>query len=114
MTTSSTTFIYNDTEFAVQAAGSAWDITRKLADGSSAVVGSSLFTGVPPEAAAERARALIKAAYPVGVKTIGPDVAHPNLIGDLKIVGPDISHANFINWAQDSTSFPSAVPAAQR
>lgn len=108
------TFAYNDTEFAVQAAGSAWDITRKLADGGSAVVGTGLFAGVPPAAAVERAQALIKAAYPVGVKTIGPDVAHPNLIGDLKIVGPDINHANFVNWAQDSTSFPSVVPAAQR
>lgn len=114
MTTPSTSFIYNDTEFTVQPAGNAWDITRRLADGSSAMVGSNLFTGLTAEAAFERAHVLIKTAYPVGVKTVGPDVAHPNLIGDLKIVGPDVSHANFVNWDQGSTSFPSTAPAAQR
>ena len=42
----------------------------------------------------------------VGVKSVGPDVTHPNTIGDLKIVGPDVTHPNFIYWNKDSTSCP--------
>ncbi len=110
-----TTLIYNDTEFSVEASDDAWNITRKLPDGRNAVVGSRLFVGLNAADAIERARGLIHAAFPVGVKTIGPDVAHPNLVGDLKIVGPDISHANFANWERDSSSFPAVVePAARR
>lgn len=100
------TFKYNDTEFAVTAAGHGWDITRKLPNGSEALVGAGLFTGVAPSEAQTKALALVKAIYPVGIKVIGPDVAHPNMIGDLKIVGPDVTHPNFIYWDKDSVSFP--------
>jgi hypothetical protein len=37
---------------------------------------------------------------------VGPDVNHPNTIGDLKIVGPDVTHPNFIYWNKDSVSCP--------
>jgi hypothetical protein len=100
------TFKYNDTEFAVTAAGQAWDITRTLPGGGAALVGAGLFAGAPPSAAQDKALALVKAIYPVGIKVVGPDVAHPNMIGDLRIVGPDVTHPNFIYWDQDSASFP--------
>jgi Zn-dependent alcohol dehydrogenase len=100
------TFKYNDMEFAVTAAGQAWDITRTLPNGSAAMVGAGLFAGMGPADALARALALVKAIYPVGIKVVGPDVAHPNMIGDLRIVGPDVTHPNFIYWDQDSASFP--------
>ena len=100
------TFIYNDTEFSVAAAGPAWDIGRVQPGGGFATVGAGLFAGLPAAEAEAKALALVKAIYPVGVKTVGPDVAHPNLIGDLKIVGPDVAHPNFIYWDKDSSSFP--------
>ena len=62
------------------------------------------FTVAPRGAA--RAMALIKTIFPVGIKSVGPDVAHPNTIGDLKIVGPDVTHPNFIYWNKDSVSCP--------
>jgi hypothetical protein len=103
------TFNYNDMEFAVaQAAGqqSRWDISCKKPDGSSAFVGAGLFEGLPENEAEARARSLVKSILPVGIKIVGPDVTHPNLIGDLKIVGPDVTHPNFIYWDKDSSSFP--------
>jgi hypothetical protein len=100
------TFIYNDTEFSVAPAGTVWDISRKDAGGKSALVGAGLFSGLAPADAEARALALVKSIYPVGVRTVGPDVAHPNTIGDLKIVGPDVSHPNFIYWDKDSSSCP--------
>jgi hypothetical protein len=51
----------------------------------------------------------VKSVYPVGVRVVGPDVAHPNKIGDLKIVGPDVTHPNFIYWDKDSASFPKSL-----
>lgn len=101
-----TTILYNDTEFSLVPAGMAWDIARKLPDGNSALVGAGLFPGVAAEAAEARALTLVKAIYPVGVRSVGPDVTHPNMIGDLKIVGPDVAHPNFIYWDKDSTSCP--------
>ena len=101
-----TSFIYNDTEFSVTAAGSAWDISRTDANGKTALIGTGLFAGVATADAEVRAQALVKSIVPVGVKTVGPDVTHPNMIGDLKIVGPDVTHPNFIYWDRDSTSFP--------
>jgi hypothetical protein len=99
-------FTYNDMEFAVAAAGQAWDIVRTLPGGASAVVGTGLFPGTTATDAAARARALVKAIYPVGVRIVGPDVAHPNMIGGLRIVGPDVTHPNFIYWDKDSVSCP--------
>jgi hypothetical protein len=100
------TFLYNDIEFSLVPSGDAWDISRKGANGASALVGSGLFAGLAADAAALRAQALVKTIYPVGVRTIGPDVTHPHLVGDLKIVGPDVTHPNFIYWDKDSSSPP--------
>jgi hypothetical protein len=99
------TFTYNDIEFTIAKAGNGWEIARKLADGRSAQVGAGLFPGVPDGEAEARAYSLVKTVFPVGVKSVGPDVAHPNMVGDLKIVGPDVAHPNFIYWNKDSTSF---------
>jgi hypothetical protein len=99
-------FKYNDMEFVLAASGTAWDILRQLPAGATAVVGTGLFAGSAVADAQAKGLALVKAIYPVGVKIVGPDVAHPNLIGDLKIVGPDVTHPNFINWDKDSASFP--------
>ena len=41
-----TTFVYNETEFLLQAAGNAWDIARTLPDGGTALVAAGLFDGV--------------------------------------------------------------------
>jgi len=103
------TFTYNDTEFTVAAAGQSWDITRKLPNGSAALVGTGLFAGAAAADAQAKALALVKSIYPVGTKIVGPDVAHPNMIGDLKIVGPDVTHPNFIYWDKDSASFPAQL-----
>lgn len=100
------TFIYNDTEFSVTPAGTAWDVSRKDVGGKMALVGAGLYPGLAAADAEVRALALVKSIYPVGVRTVGPDVTHPNMIGDLKIVGPDVSHPNFIYWDKDSSSCP--------
>lgn len=100
------TFKYNDMAFTVQAAGAAWDILRVLPGGTTAVVGTGLFAGAAVADAQARGQTLVKAIYPCGIKVVGPDVAHPNMIGDLRIVGPDVTHPNFIHWDKDSASFP--------
>lgn len=97
------TFVYNDMSFTVQAAGAGWDILRQ-AGGGQALLGAGLFPGATESEAEARARALVRTVHPVGVRCVGPDVAHPNTIGDLKIVGPDVSHPNFIHWNKDSAS----------
>jgi hypothetical protein len=99
------TIIYNDMEFSIAKSGNGWEISRKLPGGTSALVGAGLFAGLADADAEARATALVKTIYPVGIKSVGPDVAHPNMVGDLKIVGPDVSHPNFIYWNKDSTSF---------
>ncbi len=97
---------YNDIQFQVVPNGAAWDITYQLAKGGSAVAGTGLFAGIPEGEASTRALALIKTIFPVGVRSVGPDVNHPHRIGDLKIVGPDVTHPNFIYWTKDTTSCP--------
>ena len=77
----------------------------------SRVIGAVLvFRDITAEFAANQAvnesTALIKTIFPVGIKSVGPDVGHPNTIGDLKIVGPDVTHPNFIYWNKDSVSCP--------
>jgi hypothetical protein len=99
-------FIYNDTEFLLAANDSGWDIKRKLAGGGEAIVATGVFPGMAANDAGIRALALVKAIYPVGIRIVGPDVAHPTRIGDLKIVGPDVTHPNFIYWDKDSVSCP--------
>ena len=97
---------YNDTQFSVEPRGERWDITYALPNGSRAIAGTGLFAGLTEGEARMRALALIKTIFPVGIKSVGPDVSHPNTIGDLKIVGPDVTHPNFIYWNKDSVSCP--------
>jgi hypothetical protein len=76
-------FTYNDMPFSVEKRDQRWDILTTLANGKTAVVGAGLFGGLSEADASARALALIKTIYPVGIKTVGPDVTHPNTIGDL-------------------------------
>lgn len=99
------TVIYNDIEFSIDKAGSAWNITRRLPNGATAVVGAGLFADLSDADAEKRAQALVATIFPVGIRIVGPDVNHPNMIGDLKIIGPDVAHPNFIYWNKASTSF---------
>jgi len=100
---------YNDMQFSVEPSGDRWDITYQLPSGASALAGAGIFPGLPEAEAASRALALIKTIFPVGVKSVGPDVNHPNRIGDLKLVGPDVTHPNFIYWDKDSVSSPKTL-----
>ena len=99
-------FTYNDMDFVAENIQGRWNVSYKKPDGKSAYVGAGLFEGVPENEIDGKLRALIRAIFPVGIKSVGPDVAHPNLIGDLKIVGPDVTHPNFIYWDKESSSFP--------
>jgi hypothetical protein len=97
---------YNDMQFSVEPRGDCWDITYQASNGSKGMAGAGLFAGLTEDEAEARALALIKTIFPVGIKTVGPDVSHPNTIGDLKIIGPDVTHPNFIYWNKDSVSCP--------
>lgn len=97
-------FTYNDIEFSIATTGTGWNISRKLANGETAQVGAALFGTLSYRDAIAQAEALIRIIYPVGVKIIGPDVAHPNLVSGMKIIGPDVAHPNFINWPANTTS----------
>ncbi|MEI7613947.1 MAG: hypothetical protein WCK63_13665 [Betaproteobacteria bacterium] len=99
-------FTYNDMEFSVDSVNGRWDITLTKPDGKTAWIGAGLFSGTPESEIEDKARSLIKTIFPVGIRIVGPDTAHPNLIGDLKIVGPDVTHPNFIYWDKESSSFP--------
>lgn len=103
------TLTYNDMTFTVAPRGDRWDISYALPNGSSAIAGAGLFEGLAEAEAAARALALVKTIFPVGIKSVGPDVAHPNTIRDLKIVGPGVAHPNFIYWDKDSVSCPKQV-----
>jgi len=100
------TYTYNDMQFTVEPGGAGWDISYRLPNGASAVAGTGLFPGLGESEAGARALELIRTVFPVGVRSVGPDVLHPNTIGDLKIVGPDVAHPNFIYWNKDSVSCP--------
>ncbi|MFI5284302.1 MAG: hypothetical protein ACHQ0J_14390 [Candidatus Dormibacterales bacterium] len=100
------TFVYNDIRFEVRQDGERWNITYTLPNGSSGVAGAGLFAGLSEGEARPRALALMKTIFPVGVKSVGPDVTHPNRIGDLKIIGPNVTHPNFVYWDKDSVSRP--------
>jgi hypothetical protein len=103
-------FTYNDLIFSVEKSGNGWDITYKSTPAAApAFAGTGLFQDVPEGEVEAKAKTLVKTMFPVGVKSIGPDVAHPNMIGDLKIIGPDITHPNFIYWNKDSTSPPKVL-----
>ena len=100
------TISYNDMQFSVEKRGDRWDITYALPSGKGAVAATGLFGGLPESEVEAKALALIKTIFPVGIRSVGPDVMHPNTIGDLKIVGPDVTHPNFIYWNKDSVSCP--------
>lgn len=100
------TFTYNDMRFTLEPNGDRWDLTYAQPNGTTATAGAGLFAGLQESEASARALALVKTIFPVGVLSVGPDVNHPNTIGDLKIVGPDVTHPNFIYWNQDSVSCP--------
>jgi hypothetical protein len=99
-------FTYNDMEFSVEKAQDRWDISCRKSDGKAALVAAGLFAGLAESEAEAKAKALVRTMLPVGVRSVGPDVAHPALIGDMKLVGPDVTHPNFIYWDKDSSSFP--------
>ncbi|BDU77538.1 hypothetical protein [Mesoterricola sediminis] len=101
-----TPFTYNDMTFSLEARDGKWDLvcTREGAAGAYAAAG--LFPGAGEAEALERAQALVRTVFPVGIKCVGPDVSHPNTIGDLRIVGPDVTHPNFIYWNKDSVRCP--------
>jgi len=94
--------VYNDITFVIEKNDGGWDISRKLTNEAIAVVGANLFADLPDGEA--RAQALIRTIFPVGIKLVGPDVAHPNRVGELRVVGPDVGHPNFVHWNEDSTS----------
>ena len=96
---------YNDMQFTVESRDGKWDISYATPKGP-VYAGAGLFAGLAEAEARTRALTLIKTVFPVGVKVVGPDVTHPNMIGDLKIVGPDVTHPNFIYWNKDTASCP--------
>ncbi|MCM2324451.1 MAG: hypothetical protein NDJ90_14430 [Oligoflexia bacterium] len=102
-------FTYNDMDFSVEKSGNGWDVLRKNPDGKNAIVAAGVYPGIGEGEAGTKAETLVKSIYPVGVKTVGPDVAHPTLIGDVKIVFPDVAHPNFIYWDKKSASFPKNI-----
>ena len=104
-----TRFSYNDAEFWLEPAGPGWTILRQRAGGSPAPIATGLFAGSSEHEAETRARELVKAIDPVGIKLVGPDLTRSLRAGDLRIVGPDVAHLNFIAWDKDSTSFPKTL-----
>lgn len=103
---------YNDLQFELEPSGDRWDLVCRQPDGTRRIVGAGLFQGLPEPDAEARADALIRTVFPVGIKSVGPDVNHPNTIGDLRIVGPDVTHPNFIYWNKDSVLCPKDLPEA--
>jgi len=103
-----TSFTYNDMNFSVEKSDKGWDISYQ-AGAAQAFVGTGLFPGVSQSDVEEKAKSLVKAIFPVGIKIVGPDTAHPTMIGDLKIVGPDTVHPNFIYWDKQSSSAPKVI-----
>lgn len=99
-------FTYNDIDFSLENANGRWTIGYTQPNGKQGLVGAGLFAGLAESEIEAKARGLVKAIFPVGIRIVGPDTAHPNLIGDLKIVGPDVTHPNFIYWDKESSSSP--------
>jgi hypothetical protein len=99
-------FTYNDMDFSLENANGRWAISCLKPNGKVVCVGAGLFAGLTESEAETKAKQLVKSIYPVGIKVVGPDTSHPNLIGDLKIIGPDVTHPNFIYWDKESSSFP--------
>lgn len=93
--------VYNDMTFTLAEGAQGWDISYRKGR-TSGTLAAGLFAGASQEEARAKARAVIRGAFPVGVKVVGPDVNHPTKVGDLKLVPPDVSHPNFIHWDKDS------------
>lgn len=98
-------FTYNDMEFTVAKVGNAWDITNTTG-GKPTVVAAGLFAGLSDSDAEAKGKVLVKTIFPVGVKVVGPAVANPLTVGDIKYFPPDIAHPNFVYWDKDSSSSP--------
>ncbi len=103
------TITYNDMEFTVERSGAGWDIAYRVPGGPPALAAAGLFQGLGEAEARQRAETWIRTVFPVGVRSVGPDVNHPITIGDLKIIGPDVGHPNFIHWNKDSVSSPREI-----
>ena len=94
-------FSYNDMDFTISKVGDGWEILT-----GKALVAAGLYSGLSESEAIARSVALVRTIFPVGVKVIGPDVAHPITVGDIKYFPPDVAHPNFVYWNQDSASQP--------
>jgi hypothetical protein len=101
-------FTYNDMQFTLEARDGRWDLSYAQPSGAKGLAGAGLFQGLAEAEATAKAQSLVRTIFPVGVRSVGPDVAHPTTIGDLRIVGPDVAHPNFIYWNKDSVSDPKA------
>ena len=101
-------FIYNDLEYTLVGRGASCGVFGRRGR-ERATVGAGLFGGADAETALAGAQKLVRTLAPVGVRLVGPDVAHPLRFGELKIVPPDVTHPNFIYWDKDSTSCPKTV-----
>ena len=99
-------FTYNDMLFSLEPVGGKWDIVCKRADDRTAYLAVGVFPAATEAEAEIRARALVRTICPVGVRVVGPDVARPIRIGDLRIVAPDVVHPAFVYWDKDSSSCP--------
>ncbi len=95
---------YNDMQFTVEKRGEGWDILYAKGGEAPAVAAAGLFPGAAEAEARTRALKVIRTVFPVGIRSVGPDVAHPTRVGDLRIVGPDVLHPNFIYWDKDSVT----------
>ena len=91
------TMVYNGMTFTLTQGVKGWDIEYPRG-----TVGTGLFPGADADTARLKARAVIRGAFPVGVKVVGPDINHSTRIGDLKLVPPDVGHPNFLHWNKDS------------
>lgn len=99
-------FTYNDMTFTLEPREDRWDLAFTQANGVKGLAGVGLFQGLAEVDALSRAQALARTVFPVGVRSVGPDVAHPTTLGDLKLVPPDVAHPTFITWPKDSASDP--------
>lgn len=91
------TMVYNRLSFTLTRTERGWDI-----DHPRGTVGTGLFPGATEAEARIKARAVIRGAFPVGVKVVGPDISRPLRFGDLRIVPPAVSRPNFVHWDKEA------------
>ena len=92
---------YNGMSFTLTKGVKGWDIEYRKGQ-ATGTLAAGLFPGLSEDEVRIRARAVIRGAYPVGVKVVGPDINHSTRVGDLKLVPPDVTHPNFVHWDKDS------------